>query len=309
MDRAILAFLRAAGHLWGPALRHVAALVVAGVTACGNPAEQAVTANPPVADPSAIPRAPALALVLSSGGPRGFAHIGVLKVLEEAGVRPDVIVGSSSGALVGVLYAANPSARDIEAQALALGGTDVFDYDVFRRRVSGAALQAWVNGALANRPLDRLALPVVVVATRQHDDMPVAFTRGDAGAAVRASSAVPGSFAPVEIAGTTYIDGDMAAPLPIAIARALGARHVIAVDVAQNVSRAPPPSGAPPDWTTEAVARRVKIDREAGGADLMIVPLLPYRTGFSVEYRQMAIATGERAARALLPQLRVLATP
>ena len=141
---------------------------------------------------------PALALVLSSGGPRGFAHIGVLKVLEEAGVRPDLIVGASSGALVGVLYAANPKAADIEAQALALGGADVFDYDIFRRRVSGAALQAWVNGALANRPLDRLDVPVAVIATRQRDDVPVAFTRGDAGAAVRASSAVPGSYAPVE---------------------------------------------------------------------------------------------------------------
>src|SRR5260221_248425 len=182
MDRVILALLRAAGRL-ARTLRGAVVLMVIEMTACGNPAEQAVTLNPPVADPSAIPPAPALALVLSSGGPRGFAHIGVLKVLEEAGVHPDLIVGTSSGALVGVLYAANPSARDIEAQALALGGTDVFDYDVFRRRVSGAALQAWVNGALVNRPLDHLKTPVVVVATRQRDEAPVGFTRGDAGAA------------------------------------------------------------------------------------------------------------------------------
>ena len=306
MNGIILAFLRTA-RLLACTLRGAALLLALGLTACGNPAEQAVTANPPVADPSAVPRSPALALVLSSGGPRGFAHIGVLKVLEEAGVHPDLIVGTSSGALVGVLFAANPSARDIEAQALALGGADVFDYDIFRRRVSGAALQAWVNGALANRPLDRLDVPVVVVATRQRDAMAVAFTRGDAGAAVRASSAVPGSYAPVEIAGTIYVDGDIAAPLPIAIARGLGARRVIAVDVAQNVSRAPPPAGAPEDWTSEAVARRVKIEREEGSADLVIVPLLPYITGFSLEDRQMAIATGERAARAALPQLRALA--
>lgn len=306
MKGVILAFLRRAGSL---ALRAAATFAVVAVTACGDAAEEAVTLSPPVADPLAIPRAPALALVLSSGGPRGFAHIGVLKVLDEAGVRPDLIVGTSSGALVGVLYAANPSARDIETQALALGGADVFDYDVFRQRVSGAALQSWVNGALANRPLDRLNVPVVVVATRLHDEMPVAFTRGDAGAAVRASSAIPGSFAPVQISGTTYIDGDITAPLPIAIARALGARRVIAVDVAQNVARAPPPSGAPPDWAREAVARRIKIEREEGGADLVIVPLLPYRTGFSTEYRKMAIATGERAARAMLPQLRALGSP
>jgi NTE family protein len=118
---------------------------------------------------------------------------------------------------------------------------------------------------------------------------------------------VPGSYAPVEISGTIYVDGDIAAPLPIAIARGLGARRVIAVDVAQNVGRAPPPPGAPEDWTVEAVARRIKIEREEGGADLVIAPPLPYITGFSLEYRQMAIATGERAARAALPQLRALA--
>src|SRR5262249_35079940 len=162
------------------------------------------------------------------GGPRGFAHIGVLKVLAEAGIHPDIIVGTSSGAFVGVLYAANPSASELEAAALALGGGDVFSYDIFRRRVSGTALQAWINGAIHEAPLDKLTMPVVVVATERESGRVVAFTRGDAGAAVRASSAIPGSWAPVEIAGVVYIDGDITAPLPIAVARALGAQHVIA---------------------------------------------------------------------------------
>ena len=131
----------------------VAWLALAG---CGNPPEPIDSRNPPVADPGSMPASPRLALVLSSGGPRGFAHIGVLKVLAEAGLRPDIIVGTSSGALVGVLYAANPSPADLEAQALALGGTDVFDYDVFRRRVSGSALQSWVNDAIHDKPLDGL---------------------------------------------------------------------------------------------------------------------------------------------------------
>ena len=121
----------------------------------------------------------------------------MLKVLAEAGLRPDIIVGTSSGAFVGVLYAANPSPRELEAQALALGGADVFSYDVFRRRISGSALQSWLNAAIDDAPLDRLQIPVAVVATRQDTGRAVAFTRGDAGAAVRASSAIPGSFAPV----------------------------------------------------------------------------------------------------------------
>ena len=149
---------------------------------------------------------------------------------------------------------------------------------------------------------------MAVVATRADTGRPVAFTRGDAGAAVRASSAVPGSWAPVDIAGVTYIDGDIGAPLPIAIARAFGAQHVIAVDVAQNVKRAPAPANAPAWWTQEAIDRRVKIEREAGGADVIIEPPLPYITGFSTDYRRMAIATGEAAARAALPQIRALVT-
>jgi len=276
------------------------------LAACGDGPETATVADPPRADPSAIPPSPRLALVLSGGGPRGFAHIGVLKVLAEAGIVPDLVVGTSSGALVGVLYAAHPSPAELERRALSLGGGDVFDYDVFRQRVSGRSLQAWVNDAVAGRAIDRLSRPVVVVATRQADGVPVAFTRGDAGAAVRASSAVPGSFAPVRIGDTVYVDGDLSAPLPIAIARKLGARRVIAIDVAQDVSRAPVPADAPASWTTEAVERRAKIARELPLADVVIAPPLPYITGFSTDYRRMAIATGERAAREALPRLRAL---
>lgn len=274
---------------------------------CGNPAERLAVGSPPIADRSAIPPAPRLALVLSSGGPRGFAHLGVLKVLHDAGIRPDLIVGASSGALVGVLYAAGMTPSEIETRALALGGTDVFDYDIVRRRVSGTALQAWVNQQVGGRTLDRLPIRIVVVATRESDGQPVGFTRGDAGAAVRASSASPGNFAPVEIGGYVYIDGDIGAPLPIAVARSFGAQQVIAIDVAQNVDRAPAPAGAPASWTTEAVARRAKIQRES--ADLVIEPDLPYITGFSGEYRRMAIATGEAAARGALPRLRKFASP
>ena len=284
----------------------LAVLLALLVVACGDAAEDVASRNPPIADPAAMPASPRIALVLSSGGPRGFAHIGVLKVLAEAGFKPDLIVGTSSGALVGALYAADPRPGELETQALALAGADVFDYDVFRRRISGSALQSWINAAVRDAPLDKMKIPIAVVATRQDTGAPVAFTRGNAGAAVRASSASPGNFAPVAISGVTYVDGDISAPLPIAIARDLGARLVIAVDVAQNITRAPPPKDAPASWTLEAVARRAKIERESSGADLIIEPQLPYITGFSAAYRQMAIATGEEAARAMLPRVRAL---
>ncbi|MBA3775178.1 MAG: patatin-like phospholipase family protein, partial [Betaproteobacteria bacterium] len=183
----------------------MALLVAALLTACGLGPEP-LPLNLPRSDPSAIPATPRLALVLSSGGPRGFAHIGVLKVLDAAGIRPDLVVGSSSGAFVAVLYAADPSPQALEARALALTGADVFDYSLVQRRVTGTGLQSWVNQAVNGRPLDELKLPVAVVATRSDTQRPVAFTRGDAGLAVRASSAVLGSFAPVEFGGVTYVD-------------------------------------------------------------------------------------------------------
>ena len=300
----ILTFRRLGSELRLLLLALLAAVLAAG---CGDGPEEVRVDHPPVADRAVLPAAPGLALVLSSGGARGFAHIGVLKVLAEAGIRPDLIVGSSSGALVGVLYAANPDPVQLEAEALAFSRLDVFDYDLLRRRIRGAGLQEWINTAIGGRPLERLAVPVVVVATRADSHTPVPFSRGDAGVAVRASSAVPNNFAAVSIDGITYIDGDVGAPLPIAVARALGARRVIAIDVAQNIERSPPPPDAPPEWTREAVERRQKIVAEADQADLIIAPPLPYITGFSVEYRRMAIATGEAAARKMLPQLRALA--
>lgn len=248
-----------------------------------------------------------LALVLGSGGPRGFAQLGVLKVLDEAGIRPDLIVGSSAGALLGALAAAGLPAAEIERRALALSTADLFDLDLASGMVDGAALQRFVDRAVGGRSLEQLGTALVVVATRAGSGTPVAFTHGEVGIAVRASSAVPGSFRAVRIRGVVYVDGDVASPLPVRLARELGARRVVAVDVAQDVARAPPPAAAPSDWTRQAVERRVLIERERPSADLVIAPPLPYLTGFSVDYRRMAIAAGEAAAREALPRLRALA--
>lgn len=255
-------------------------------------------------------RPPRLALVLGSGGPRGFAHIGVIKVLEAHGIAPDLVVGSSSGAFVGVLYAAGYGAAELERRAMALRRADVLDISlVGGGKVIGQALQDYVNEALGGRRLEQLASPLAVVATRNGGGERTVFNRGNAGVAVRASSAVPDTFLPVRINGVEFVDGDVASPLPVRLARELGAARVIAVDVAQNVERAPAPLWAPDWWTEQAVARRRLIEAEAPLADVVIEPPLPYLTAFGTDYRAMAIATGERAALARLERLKRIAAP
>src|SRR6185503_3592653 len=175
---------------------------------------------------------PRLALVLGSGGGRGFAHIGVLKVLDENGIRPDLIVGASVGAVVGALYASGMSAVQIEKLAYGLGFFDFFDFNmILKEPASGRRTQELVGEHVGGRMIEQLPIAFAATATRERDSTLVAFNRGDTGIAVRASAASPGQFEPVRISGETYVDGDEASPVPIRAARRLGARVVIAIDV------------------------------------------------------------------------------
>ena len=151
-----------------------------------------------------------LALVLGSGGRRGFAHAGVLRALDAAGVRPDLIVGVSIGSVIGALCAAGVSAADVERLALDIDLSSLRDLSwIHWGRVRGQKLQDFVNVRVRQRPLDALGIRFAVVATRAHDGVLQIFNSGDTGAAVRASSAVPGTFYAVRVAGVTYIDGDV----------------------------------------------------------------------------------------------------
>jgi NTE family protein len=278
----------------------LAALLLAG---CAASSPDYRGADAPAFSGAAAPAD--FALVLGGGGPRGFAHIGVLKVLDAEGIRPDIVVGVSSGAFVAALYGAGADARQIEDQAMRIGRADIADFSLFAGRILvGQALQDYVNRSVGGLPLEAMSPRVVVVATRRQSGERVAFDRGNAGVAVRASSAQPGSYLPVRIMGVEYVDGDLSSPVPIALAKELGAKRIVAVDVSQNVARAPAPGWAPPEWTAEAVARRRLIDGEAALADVVIEPPLPYLVGFDADYRRMAIDAGERAARAVLPRLR-----
>jgi NTE family protein len=250
----------------------------------------------------ARPAHPRIALVLGSGGPRGFAHIGVLKALEEAGIKPDLIVGSSVGSMVGALYAAGYDAATLEKMAY---GINLFEFleisKLWGGPASGRAVQAYVDKAVHDRPIESLGIPFAAVATRMPDRQLVVFNHGDVGLAVRASGASPGEFQPVEFGGASYVDGDESSPVPIRTARKLGAQVVIAVDVSAYLSETPP--GVPQEWIDKDERRRRQINAEAPGADVMIHPDIGYYAGHDEAYRRRVIAAAERFTRAEMPKV------
>ncbi len=240
--------------------------------------------------------APGVALVLGSGGPRGFAHIGVLKALEDGGVRPDLVVGSSVGAMVGALYAGGIDARELERRALQVNLLRFFELGfLVGAPASGAAVENYVNECVGNRPIEALPMRLAVVATRARDREPVVFNRGDTGLAVRASIASPGQFEPVAIGAEAYIDGDEASPVPIRVARRLGARVVIAVDVSAYLAQTP--SGVPREWVEKDERRARQIAAEAPEAAVLLHPDIGYYAGHDEAYRRRVMGTAEAYTR------------
>ena len=244
------------------------------------------------------------AWVLSSGGPRGFVHVGVLKALDELGLQPDLIVGASVGALVGCLRAAGLGAAAIESLALELQPLGMARWAVGQpERFSGAPLADFVRAHAPVQWLERMPVAMACVAARQHDGTAVAFTAGDAGLAVQASAAIEGQFTPVRIRGERFVDADWAAPLPVRLARALGAQRVLAIDASAHVDRAP--SGAE-RYRESDLRKKALVDADAALAELVIKPDFGYWVSLSRDFRERAVAAGYRDTLAQASALRAL---
>jgi NTE family protein len=224
---------------------------------------------------------PLIALVLGAGGSRGFAHIGVIKALESAGVYPDIVVGSSSGAVVAALYAGGLGSSELEQLALKVEDSDLIDVTLFGPgRVRGEALQNYVNRVLDNRSIEAMPRAFAVVATARTDKRMTVFNRGNTGLAVRASASIPDVFWPVSIAGTEYVDGGLTSRVPVSVARRMGADVVIAVDVS---------------WRGTS---------EVEQADVPIRPDTPRTRSLDFSAKLESIAAGEVAGRAAVPVIR-----
>lgn len=248
-----------------------------------------------------------LGLVLGGGAARGFAHIGVIQVLEEAGIRPNLVVGTSAGSLVAALYASGKSGAQLQKVAETMEEATFADWTlpIFSRGVlRGDALARYVSTQVNGRLIESMPLSLGIVATDLNSGQGMLFQRGDTATAVRASSAVPALFQPVKIAGREYVDGGLVSPVPVRYARQMGAELIVAVDISSA------PEGNPANDTLQVLMQTFNImiksinNFELREADVVIRPLLAGVGSSDFGARRRSIEAGRAAMQDLLPQLR-----
>ena len=244
-----------------------------------------------------------LALVLGSGSARGFAHIGVIQALEAANVRPDIIVGTSAGALVGALYASGMTGAQMEELALKVKDIEIVDFATGSKRgmVMGETLQRYVNIAVRNRQIEDMPVQLALVATQLRTGDVTVFRRGDAGLAVRASCSVPGVFIPPRINEIEYVDGALASPVPVGVARDLGADLIIAVDVSSAALNASPTGIYEQVMHSFEIMSRSLTRLEAEQADVVIRPDVGRIPSTDFNARAAFIALGYSAGARFAP--------
>ncbi len=256
--------------------------------------------SPPSVKPAKI------AVVLGGGGSKGFAHIGVLKVLEAQRIPIHMVVGTSAGSLVGSLYASGKSAFQLQEIALKMDSDKVIDYDWkiwSGGLIKGDKLENFINAHVKNIPIERLKIPFYAVATNIATGDEVVFARGNTGMAVRASCSVPAVFQPFKIGNITYVDGGVVSPVAVDVARRNGADIVIAVDISGGIVR------TVPEGMIDSMKKSVDImySKIAGyqikNADIVIRPDMRNIGATDMDKFNEAILEGEKSATLKLPEL------
>lgn len=272
------------------------------LAACGSAPVQTPAPKPTVQAP--LPK-PKIGLALGGGAAKGFAHIGVIKMLEANGIQVDVVTGTSAGSVVGALYASGMTPYQLQQQAFALDETKIRDVSLFSGGlVKGQKLQDYVNTLLKQKPMQSFKKPFGAVATELSTGKRTVFVRGNAGQAVRASSSIPGVFEPTQIGAARYVDGGVVSPVPVDAARDLGADVVIAVDISSKAG------GNKPGSMLGIVNQSITImgqklgEQELARADFVIRPRVGQIGSADFEQKNVAILEGERATQAAMPQIK-----
>ena len=288
-------------------LLYLSCAALATLAACGSsPPSRAGAAAEGVGTASASPPIK-IGIALGGGAAKGFAHIGVIKMLEANGFTPAVVAGTSAGSVVGALYASGMTAFELQEKAVALDEAKIRDLQLSSGGlILGQKLEDYVNEQVQRKPLEQLAKPFVAVATRLEDGERTVFARGNTGQAVRASSSVPGVFQSVTIGKYHFVDGGITSPVPVDAARQLGADVVIAVDIS-NKARGATPGGLLGTLGQSIAIMGQKLGQaELARADIVIRPKVLDMGSVDFSQRAQAIVEGEKAAMAAMPQIRTL---
>lgn len=291
----------------------LAALVVvlAGCSVMqSQPPQPPVIVTPPTTpDPPPLvkppPRPPRIGLALGGGAARGFAHIGVIQVLEENGIKVDLVAGTSAGSLVAALYASGKTGKEMQTLAEGMDEGGITDWSFpLRGLIRGEALARFIRDKTGGKGIEQMALPLGIVATDLSDGSAILFRSGDTGTAVRASSAVPAVFQPVKIGQREYVDGGLVSPVPVRFAREMGAQFIIAVDITSPPEKDPPGDAFRMLMQTFSIMGRSINMFELREADAVIRPKLDGVGSADFTARRRAIQAGREAAQAMLALLR-----
>ncbi|MFV5427164.1 patatin-like phospholipase family protein [Acinetobacter towneri] len=255
------------------------------------------TKTPPSTTPIQA-REPVIALALGGGGAKGFAHIGVIKVLESHGIKPKIVTGTSAGSFVGSLYASGKSPYQLQHIALTFKESDIRDLTLNRQGfIAGQKLQDFVNQHVANKPIEKFPIRFAAVATRLDNGRKADFIKGNAGQAVRASCSIPNVFVPATIGGTQYVDGGLVSPIPVQTAKAMGADLVIAVDIsARPTANQPVSMWGLLDQTLNIMGQQ-SINQELAQANIVIQPKVGHIGTLDLKASNQTILEGEKAAQ------------
>jgi len=294
------------GWLWALVLSGCASVTPVAVNT--EAPQTPVIGQPPlVVEAPPLRRSVHLGLALGGGAARGFAHVGVIQVLEEAGLKPSHVAGTSAGSLVAALYASGKSVSELRKAAETMEEAEITDWMMpllNRGALRGEALAKYVNTQVGGRNLEQMKIPLGIVATDLRSGEAITFRRGNTGSAVRASSAVPAVFQPVRIGDREYVDGGLVAPVPVRQTREMGANFVIAVDISSD------PEGNPAGDTFQILLQTFSIMGKSintlalKDADMVIRPALSGVKSADFSARRRSIEAGRVAMLAQLPRLK-----
>ncbi|MFD2447535.1 patatin-like phospholipase family protein [Vogesella fluminis] len=262
------------------------------------------TPTPPVSVPKPAPK-PKIALALGGGAAKGFAHVGVIRVLEQNGIVPDIITGTSAGSIVGAIYASGVDGEALRYRALRINESDLRDFTFSTSGfLKGEKLAALVNQQVDGKKIEQLSRRFGAVVTDLDSGARVVLKSGDTGTAVRASAAIPNVFQPVTINGRRYVDGGLTSPVPVIAAREMGADIVIAVDISAK------PSGKSALGFLSLLDQSLNIMSQAAlaqelkQANVTLRPRVLHIGSADFDERGAAMLEGEKVAREGLPVIR-----
>ena len=277
------------------------------LAACTTVKPPEVVVQPEVPQVPAPRKAPKLGLALGGGAARGFAHIGVIQVVEENGIQPDMVVGTSAGSLVAAFYASGKTGAQLQWLADSMDESQLTDWTVpffSRGMLRGEALGRYVNSQLNGAKIEDLKIPLGIVATDLQTGDGILFRRGDIATAVRASSAVPSVFEPVRIGNKDYVDGGLVSPVPVRSARQMGADIVIAVDISSRPEDAKTSDMLKVLLQTFSIMGKSISQLEMAQAEVVVRPALPDVGSAEFTARKKSIEAGRAAMKLALPALK-----